>query len=283
MNWTTSCARAASNESSANGSSSADAELDVDARVAGTGGIDERLRRIDRGDGAGTDPRDELGRQRARATADVDHALAGRDPGEVGELRREQHRVPAHEPVVRVRGDVEEHVRYRYVPTTVGSCAERTPGAGLDHLVPDEFAPDRRHTIRQHSTRESTWRTSHTSAGSWFRWPTRTRRSRSTPSTLGFSLAADVPFGDGDRWVEVAPPGGGAAIALVPPQGDYQPGRMTGIALESPDPKADHAELIAAGVDVDEELMGGDGIVPLLFFFRDHDGNHLMIVETQAG
>ena len=101
--------------------------------------------------------------------------------------------------------------------------------------------------------------------------------------TLGFSLAADVPFGEGDRWVEVAPPGGGAAIALVPPQGDYQPGWMTGIVLESPDPKSDHSELTAGGVDVDAELMGGDGVVPLMFFFRDHDGNHLMIVETQAG
>jgi len=98
---------------------------------------------------------------------------------------------------------------------------------------------------------------------------------------LGFSLAADVPFGDGDRWVEVAPPAGGAAIALVPPQGDYQPGRMTGIALESTDPRADHVELQAKGVDVDPELMGGDGTVPLLFFFRDHDGNQLMIVEAQ--
>jgi catechol 2,3-dioxygenase-like lactoylglutathione lyase family enzyme len=98
---------------------------------------------------------------------------------------------------------------------------------------------------------------------------------------LGFSLAADVPFGDGERWVEVAPPGGGAALALVPPRGDYQPGRMTGIALESSDPRADHDELGAKGVDVDAELMGGDGTVPLLFFFRDHDGNHLMVVEAQ--
>lgn len=96
---------------------------------------------------------------------------------------------------------------------------------------------------------------------------------------LGFSLVADVPFGDGDRWVEVAPPGGGAAIALVPPRGDYQPGRNTGIALESTDPRADHAELKGKGVDVDDELMGGDGTVPLLFFLRDHDGNGLMIVE----
>jgi len=27
--------------------------------------------------------------------------------------------------------------------------------------------------------------------------------------------------------------------------------------------------------------MGGDGTVPLLFFFRDHDGNHLMVVQAQ--
>ena len=100
-------------------------------------------------------------------------------------------------------------------------------------------------------------------------------------TTLGFSLAADVPFGDNDRWVEVAPPGGGAAIALVPPQGDYQPGRMTGIALESADPAADHAELAGQGVDVDSQLMGGDGTVPLLFFFRDNNKNQLMIVQAQ--
>ena len=99
--------------------------------------------------------------------------------------------------------------------------------------------------------------------------------------TLGFSLVADVPFGEGDRWVEVAPPGGGAAIALVPPRGEYQPGRMTGIAFVSADPRGDHAELKGKGVDVDAELMGGDGTVPLLFFFRDHDANQLMIVEGQ--
>jgi catechol 2,3-dioxygenase-like lactoylglutathione lyase family enzyme len=98
--------------------------------------------------------------------------------------------------------------------------------------------------------------------------------------TLGFSLAADVPFGEGSRWVEVAPPGGGATISLVPPQGEYVPGRMTGIALTSSDPRADHAELRELGVDVDDEIMGGDGTVPLLFFFRDLDKNHLMMVEA---
>jgi len=99
---------------------------------------------------------------------------------------------------------------------------------------------------------------------------------------LGFTLMADVPFGDGERWVEVAPPGGGTALALAPGQGEYQPGRMTGISLTSGDPRADHAELKGAGVDVDEGMMGGDGTVPLLFFFRDGDGNQLMIVEAQG-
>jgi len=30
---------------------------------------------------------------------------------------------------------------------------------------------------------------------------------------------------------------------------------------------------------VEEQLMGGDGTVPLLFMFRDGDGNGLMVVE----
>jgi catechol 2,3-dioxygenase-like lactoylglutathione lyase family enzyme len=98
---------------------------------------------------------------------------------------------------------------------------------------------------------------------------------------LGFALVADVPFGDGERWVEVAPRGGATAIALVPPRGEYQPGRMTGIALASQDPGGDHAELRAKGVDVDAEMMGGDGTVPRLFFLRDQDGNQLMVVEQR--
>lgn len=99
-------------------------------------------------------------------------------------------------------------------------------------------------------------------------------------NTLGFELVADVPFGDGERWVEVAPPDGGATLALVPPRGDYEAGRMTGIALATTDARAVHAELKEKGVNIDLELMGGDGTVPLLFFFRDHDANTLMIVES---
>jgi lactoylglutathione lyase len=95
---------------------------------------------------------------------------------------------------------------------------------------------------------------------------------------LDFSLAADTPYGEGDRWVEVEPPGGGPRLALVPERGDYRVGRMTGIALGSTDPRGDCEELRERGVDVDEPV-GGDGVVPLMFFLRDGDGNTLLVVE----
>jgi len=74
---------------------------------------------------------------------------------------------------------------------------------------------------------------------------------------------------------------GGAAIALTRGMNEFQPGRETGIALETSDARAAHDELKGKGIDVDGELMGGDGTVPLLFGFRDSDGNGLMVVEER--
>jgi lactoylglutathione lyase len=99
---------------------------------------------------------------------------------------------------------------------------------------------------------------------------------------LGFSVSADVPFGNGDRWVEISPPEGLATLALVPPHPSYGIGNMTGIALDSRDVKAAHEELKGKGVDCDD-LMGGDGTVPPMFFFRDLDGNSLLLVQAQRG
>ena len=96
---------------------------------------------------------------------------------------------------------------------------------------------------------------------------------------LGFSVSADIPFGDGDRWVEVAPPSGGAAIALTTPMGEWQPGRMTGISLSTSDARGERERLEADGVELDGDIMGGDGTVPLLFSIKDQDGNSIMIVE----
>jgi len=97
--------------------------------------------------------------------------------------------------------------------------------------------------------------------------------------TLGFEKRTDIPFGDGDRWLEVAPAGSGAAIALMPPRPGQSPGNdQACIVFTTNDLEADHAALREQGVDV-EEPMGGEGPVPRMFFFRDLDGNNLLEVE----
>ncbi len=52
---------------------------------------------------------------------------------------------------------------------------------------------------------------------------------------------------------------------------------MTGIALRTSDIEATHAELKEAGVDVDEITRHGDPVPPM-FWFRDVDGNTLLLV-----
>ncbi|HTZ87581.1 MAG TPA: VOC family protein [Solirubrobacteraceae bacterium] len=97
---------------------------------------------------------------------------------------------------------------------------------------------------------------------------------------LGFEKRADTPFGNGDRWVEVAPAGAETTIAIVKPRPGDPTGVETRIALSTSDVDADHAALKAAGVDVDEEVMRMGDPVPPMFFFRDQDGNKLLLVQS---
>lgn len=97
---------------------------------------------------------------------------------------------------------------------------------------------------------------------------------------LGFEVRTDVSFGEGDRWVEVAPPGSDATLALNPARGDFQPGGHVGVALDSTDVHADHAALREAGVDVDEQVMSMGPPVPDMFWFRDQDANTLLLVQA---
>jgi catechol 2,3-dioxygenase-like lactoylglutathione lyase family enzyme len=99
--------------------------------------------------------------------------------------------------------------------------------------------------------------------------------------TLGFEKRTDVPFGNGYRWVEVAPADAVTTIAIVPPPPGKPTGNAeTGIGLATADIDADHADLKSRGVDVDAEVSRMGDPVPPLFFFRDPDGNTLMVVET---
>jgi catechol 2,3-dioxygenase-like lactoylglutathione lyase family enzyme len=96
---------------------------------------------------------------------------------------------------------------------------------------------------------------------------------------LGFEKRTDVPFGDKYRWVEVYPPSGTAGIALAPPREGDPTAVQTGISLSTDDVDAAHADLKGAGADVDAEVSRMGDPVPPMFWFRDPDGNSLMVVE----
>ncbi len=95
---------------------------------------------------------------------------------------------------------------------------------------------------------------------------------------LGFEKRADIPYGRGERWVEVAPSGAATSIALVPPREGESTGIETRVGFTSEDADADHADLQARGVDVDAEVMRMGDPVPPMFFFRDPDANRFMVV-----
>jgi catechol 2,3-dioxygenase-like lactoylglutathione lyase family enzyme len=97
--------------------------------------------------------------------------------------------------------------------------------------------------------------------------------------TLGLEKRTDVPFGDDYRWVEVYPPNGTTGIALAPPRPGDPTGVQTGISLSTDDIDATHAHLQSQDVDVDAEVMRMGAPVPPMFWFRDPDGNTLLVVE----
>jgi len=96
--------------------------------------------------------------------------------------------------------------------------------------------------------------------------------------TLGFAKRADFPSSDGGRWIEVAPPESATTIALVPAHEGAPAGVDTGIWLTTGDAGADHAALLARGVDADPEILRWPGVPPM-FSFRDQDANRLVLIE----
>ncbi|MBV9894747.1 MAG: VOC family protein [Chloroflexi bacterium] len=97
---------------------------------------------------------------------------------------------------------------------------------------------------------------------------------------LGLEKRVDAPFGNGGRWIEVAPSGAETVIAICPPGPTTTPGKKeTGITLQTNDVDAYHAQLKDRGVDVDAQVSRfGEGVPPM-FWFRDPEGNNLMVVQ----
>jgi lactoylglutathione lyase len=97
---------------------------------------------------------------------------------------------------------------------------------------------------------------------------------------LGWELRGDMAFGEHgeNRWVEVAPPGSVARLALNPPMFDSPGGASIGV--ETTDVVGEHRRLSAiGGIDLDPEPMRTPG-APLMFMLRDPDGNTVVVVEA---
>jgi catechol 2,3-dioxygenase-like lactoylglutathione lyase family enzyme len=116
-------------------------------------------------------------------------------------------------------------------------------------------------------------------------------RSLAFYQMLGFEVRSDFPWGDGYRWIEIYPPGTSTGLALVP-AGPDPVGIRTGIILNTKDIEAARARMQQLGVDVDAGIARPGSPVsvrigaveqtepqPPMFWFRDPDGNELLLVE----
>lgn len=99
--------------------------------------------------------------------------------------------------------------------------------------------------------------------------------------TLGFEVRYDGEFGDGQRWIELVPPGAETSVSLVSWFDAMPPGSLQGIVLASDDVRGDYEALTARGLDfegpVKEEFWGT--FAP----FSDPDGNGWILTEAPAG
>jgi catechol 2,3-dioxygenase-like lactoylglutathione lyase family enzyme len=99
---------------------------------------------------------------------------------------------------------------------------------------------------------------------------------------LGFNVDHDTRISDGNRVVQLTPPGSGCSIVVgegvVP---DMRPGSLKGLQLVVKDIHAARAQLVERGVEVgDVQVLGenpdpvGDPLDNVGFvFFSDPDGN----------
>jgi catechol 2,3-dioxygenase-like lactoylglutathione lyase family enzyme len=108
---------------------------------------------------------------------------------------------------------------------------------------------------------------------------------------LGFNVDHDTTVGEGQRVVQLTPPGSGCSIVVgegvVP---DMPPGSLKGLQLVVPDVHAARAHLVRRGVEVSEvQVLGenphpeGDPLDNVGFvFFSDPDGNEWAVQQIST-
>jgi catechol 2,3-dioxygenase-like lactoylglutathione lyase family enzyme len=108
---------------------------------------------------------------------------------------------------------------------------------------------------------------------------------------LHFNVDHDTTLGDGERIVQLTPPGSGCSIVvgegIVP---DMAPGSLKGLQLVVPDLEAAREQLVQRGVEVSEIRVMGDSPTPQphpldnvgFVFFSDPDGNGWAVQQISA-
>jgi catechol 2,3-dioxygenase-like lactoylglutathione lyase family enzyme len=108
---------------------------------------------------------------------------------------------------------------------------------------------------------------------------------------LGFNVDHDTRIGDGNRVVQLTPPGSGCSVVIgegvVP---EMPPGLLKGLQLVVSDISAARAQLVERGVDVSEIQVLGENPSPTgnaldnvgFVFFSDPDGNGWAVQQISA-
>jgi catechol 2,3-dioxygenase-like lactoylglutathione lyase family enzyme len=108
---------------------------------------------------------------------------------------------------------------------------------------------------------------------------------------LGFNVDHDTRIGEGNRVVQLTPPGSGCSVVIgegvVP---EMPPGSLKGLQLVVSDINAARAELVERGVDVSEIQVLGENPSPTgnaldnvgFVFFSDPDGNGWAVQQISA-
>jgi catechol 2,3-dioxygenase-like lactoylglutathione lyase family enzyme len=93
---------------------------------------------------------------------------------------------------------------------------------------------------------------------------------------VGFNADHDQTVNPELRFVQLTPPGSGCSIALGLGLTGATPGSVKGLQVVVPDIEAAHAQLVAAGIAVDdiEDLAWGSFV-----YFDDPDGNHWAVQQ----
>jgi catechol 2,3-dioxygenase-like lactoylglutathione lyase family enzyme len=108
---------------------------------------------------------------------------------------------------------------------------------------------------------------------------------------LGFNVDHDTQISEGNRIVQLTPPGSGCSIVvgegIVP---DMRPGSLKGLQLVVPDLHAARDQLRQGGVEVSEIQIMGESPSPQpnpldnvgFVFFSDPDGNGWAVQQISA-